>query len=253
MTTPIFFVPKKDGKKRMCQDYRYLNSKTIKNNYPLPLIPELIDKIGKAKVFTKMDLRWGYNNIRIKEGDEWKAAFVCHRGAFEPLVMYFGLTNPPATFQTMMNALLNDLPGVIVYIDDIFIFTETEEGHDAVVLEVLKRLKDNNLFLKPKKCFFKVREVKMLGMIIGSRRCQNDYRRFVKDFSKIVTPLHKLTRKDCSWSWNNDCQKAFDILKQRFTDKPILAMVDMTKRMHVESDALDFTTGDILSIECDDE
>src|SRR6202023_3420170 len=195
--------------------------------------------------------------------------------------MYFGLTNSPATFQTMMNALLNDLPGVIVYIDDILISTETEEGHDAIVLEVLKRYKDNDLFLKPEKCFFKVREVEMLGMIIDPEGVKMDpakleaisqwpvptkvkevqsflgfanyYRRFVKDFSKIATPLHKLTKKDCSWSWNNDCQKAFDILKQRFMDKPILAMVDMTKRMHVESDALDFTTGDILSIECDDE
>src|ERR1700724_2672312 len=280
MTTPIFFVPKKDGKKRMCQDYRYLNSKMIKNNYPLPLIPDLIDKIGKAKVFTKMDLRWGYNNVRIKEGYKWKAAFVCHRRAFELLVMYFGLTNSPATFQTMMNALLNDLPGVIVYIDDILIFTETEEGHDTVVLEVLKRLKDNDLFLKPEKCFFKVREVEMLGMIIGPEGVKMDpsklesiarwavptkvkevqsflglanyYRRFIKDFSKIATPLHKLTRKDHPWSWTDDCQKAFNILKRRFTDEPILAMVDTTKRMWIESDASDFATGAILSMECDD-
>ena len=132
--------------------------------------------------------------------------------------MYFGLTNSPATFQTMMNALLNDIPGVIVYIDDILIFMETEEGHDATVLEVLKRLRDNDLFLKPEKCFFKVREVKMLGMIIGPDGVKMDpskldaiawwpvptkvkevqsflglanyYRHFIKDFSKIATPLH---------------------------------------------------------------
>ena len=96
--SPVFFVPKKDGKKRMVQDYRYLNSWTVKNNYPLPLILDLIDSIGKKKVFTKMDLRWGYNNVRIKEGDEWKAAFSMPEGSFESMVMFFGLTNSPATF-----------------------------------------------------------------------------------------------------------------------------------------------------------
>ena len=108
----------------MVQDYRYLNSWTIRNNYPLPLISELVDKVGKAKYFTKFDLRWGYNNVRIKEGDEWKAAFTTHRGAFELVVMYFGLMNSPATFQTMMNSIMRDLIDqgvVVVYIDDILI------------------------------------------------------------------------------------------------------------------------------------
>ena len=105
-TSAVFFVPKKDMKKRMVQDYRYLNSGTVRNNYPLPLISELVDKVGKAKYFTKFDLRWGYNNVQMKEGDEWKAAFTTHRGAFEPLVMYFGLMNSPATFQTMMNSIM---------------------------------------------------------------------------------------------------------------------------------------------------
>ena len=146
----------------------------IKNNYPLPLILELINWVSKAKVFTKMDLRCGYNNVRIKEGDEWKAAFVCHRGAFEPLVMYFGLTNSPATFQTMMNALLNYMPNVIVYMEDILIFTETEEGHDEIILDILKRLKDNDLFIKPEKCFFKVREIEMLSMFIGPEGIKMD-------------------------------------------------------------------------------
>jgi len=137
-TSPVFFIPKKDGKKQMVQDYRYLNKGTIKNNYPLPLIPELIDRIGDAKVFTKLDLRWGYNNVRIKEGDEWKAAFTCQDGTFEPLVMFFGLCNSPGTFQT-----------------NILIFTKTKEGHDEIVEEVLRRLCANDLFLKPEKCFFK--------------------------------------------------------------------------------------------------
>jgi hypothetical protein len=106
----------------MVQDYRYLNEHTVKNNYPLPLISQLVDKLKGSKWFTKIDLRWGYNNVRIKEGDEWKAAFVCHRGSFEPVVMYFGLCNSPATFQTMMNEIFSDMADVmVIYIDDLMI------------------------------------------------------------------------------------------------------------------------------------
>jgi len=108
-TLPVHFVAKKDGKRRMVQDYRHINQWTVKNGYPLPLITDILDGVGKRKVFTKLDLRWGYNNVRIKEGDEWKAAFTMHIGAYEPTVMYFGLTNSPATFQTMMNDLFWDL------------------------------------------------------------------------------------------------------------------------------------------------
>jgi len=107
--SPVFFVPKKDRKKRIVQDYQYLNSWTVKNNYPLPLISDLIDIIGKWKVFTKMDLRWGYSNVKIKEEDEWKAVFLTPERSFKPMVMFFGLTNSPAIFQTMMNNLLRDL------------------------------------------------------------------------------------------------------------------------------------------------
>ena len=172
-TSPVFFVPKKDGKKRMVQDYRYLNSWTIKNNYILPLISDLINSIGKKKVFMKMDLRWGYNNVRIKEGDKWKTAFSTPEGSFEPTVMFFGLTNSPATFQAMMNDLLRDLvveEKVAVFIDDVMVATETEEGHDKIVEEVLKRLEENDLFVKPEKCVWKVREVGFLGVIIGKDR-----------------------------------------------------------------------------------
>jgi hypothetical protein len=169
-TSPVFFIPKKDLKKRMCTDYQYLNEWTVKNAYPLPLIAEIIDKVGTAKVFTKMDLRWGYNNVRIKEGDEWKGAFATRRGSFEPLVMFFGMTNSPSTFQNMMNDILKeeiDEGEVLVFIDDIVVFTETEKGHEEVVKRVLKKLKENDLFLKPEKCAFKVREVEFLGMILG--------------------------------------------------------------------------------------
>jgi len=166
----VFFVLKKDGKKRMMQDYRYLNSWMIKNNYPLPLISDLIDSIGKKKVFTKMDLQWGYNNMRIKEEDEWKAAFSMPEGSFEPTVMFFGLTNSPAMFQAMMNDLLRDLvveEKVAVFIDDVMIATEMEEGYDEIVEEVLRRLEENDLFVKPEKCVWKIREVGFLGVIIG--------------------------------------------------------------------------------------
>ena len=134
MASPVFFVKKKDGNLKFVQDYRKLNDITIKNAYPLPLMPDIMNKIaaGKAKYFTKLDVRWGYNNIHIKEGDEWKAAFQTNQGLYEPLVMFFGLTNSPATFQTMMNDLFKGLIDegvVVVFMDDILIFTESLEEH----------------------------------------------------------------------------------------------------------------------------
>jgi len=226
-----FFVLKKDGKKKMVQDCRYLNSWTIKNNYPLPLISDLIDSIGKKKVFTKIDLRWGYNNVRIKEGDEWKAAFLMPEGLFEPMVMFFELTNSLITFQVMMNDLVRDLvveEKVAVFIDDMMIATETEKGHHKIVEEVLRRSEENDLFIKPEKCMWKIRKVGFLGVVIGEdgvrmekKKVQevvewpvpksvknmqkflglaNYYRRFVKDFVKIARLLHKMTRKEIKWS-----------------------------------------------------
>jgi len=133
---PVFFVGKKDGCKWMVIDYHNLNSQIVKNNYLLPLITELIDNMGSKRVFTKMDLRWGFNNMRIKEGDEWKGAFTMHIGLFEPTVMFFRMTNSPATFQAMMNEILRDLINegkVVVFVDNVLIGTETEEGHDEIV------------------------------------------------------------------------------------------------------------------------
>ena len=154
-TAPVFFVGKKDGKKWMVQDYRYLNEWTIKNNYPLPLISNVLENIGTKKMFTKMDLRWGYNNVRIKEGDEWKMAFTTLERSFKPMVMFFWLTNSPATFQAMMNKLLRDLINtgkVAVFIDDVIVGTKTEEEYDQLVGEVIKRLEENNLYVKLEKC-----------------------------------------------------------------------------------------------------
>jgi len=139
----------------MVQDYQYINQWTIKNEYPLPLIADILDRVGKRKVFTKLDLRWGYNNVRIKERDKWKAAFTTHIGAYEPTVMYFGLINSPATFQTMINNLFRDLINqgdMVTFIDDILVAIDMEEEHDELVEEVLKRLEENDLFVKPEKC-----------------------------------------------------------------------------------------------------
>ena len=226
-TALVFFVGKKDGKKRMVQDYCYLNEWTIKNNYPLPLISDVLENIGTKKLFTKMDLRWGYNNMRIKEGDEWKAAFTTPKGSFEPTVMFFGLTNSPATFQVMMNELLRDLINtgkVVVFIDDVIVGTETEEGHDELVAEVIKRLEENNLYIKPEKCKWKMREVEFLGVVIGLEgikmerekvkgvlewlmpKCIKDiqkflglanyYYRFIEGFATVARLLHDLVKKN---------------------------------------------------------
>jgi len=131
-----------------------MNKFMVKNSYPLPLISDLVDNMGTKRVFTKMDLRWEYNNVRIKEGDEWKAAFTTHIGSFEPVVMFFGLTNLPATFQTMMNDIFRDLINkgdVATFIDDVLVGTEMEEGHDELVEEILRRLEEHDLYVKLEK------------------------------------------------------------------------------------------------------
>jgi len=154
-TLPVFFVGKKDSSKRIVMDYHNLNDQTIKNNYPLPLITELIDNMGSKKVFTKMNLRWGFNNVRIKERDEWKGAFTMHIGSFKPTVMFFGMTNLPTTFQAMMNKILRDLINkekVAAFVNDVLVGTEIEEEHNEIVEEILKRLEKNDLYIKPEKC-----------------------------------------------------------------------------------------------------
>jgi len=212
--SPVFFVGKKDGKKRMVMDYRSLNEQTIKNNYPLPLITDLIDNMGSKKVFTKIDLQWGFNNVRIKEGDEWKGAFTTHIGFFEPTVIFFGMTNSPATFQAIINEILRDIINkgkVVAFVDDVLVGTEIEEGHDKIVEEVLRRLEENDLYIKPEKCAWKVRKIGFLDVVIGPSGIEiekgkvdrvlswpeprsvkdirkflglaNYYRRFIKDFA----------------------------------------------------------------------
>jgi len=241
-------VEKKDEKKRMVQDYRYLNKGTIKDNYPLPLISDLIDTMGTKKVFTKIDLRWGYNNVWMKEEDKWKAVFTIHLGVYEPTVMFFGLTNSPATFQAIMNNILRDLINigeVATFMDDILVGTEDEKKHNEIVEEILRRMEENDLNIKPEKCVWKTREIDFLGLVMGSGEIKmqekkvaevlewprpktvkdvqrflglaNYYRQFVKDFAKIAKPMRKLVRKDKKWNWGEKQEEAFKELKKVFT------------------------------------
>jgi len=142
-TSPVFFIGKKNSSKRMVMDYRNLNDQTVKNNYLLLLITELIDNMKSKKVFTKMDLRWGFNNVRIKEGNKWKEVFTTHIRSFELTVMFFGMTNLPTTFQAMINKILRDLINegkVVVFVDNVLVRTVTEEGHNKIVEEILRRM-----------------------------------------------------------------------------------------------------------------
>ena len=153
-TALVFFVGKKDGKKRMVQNYRYLNEWTTKNNYSLPLILDIVENIGTKKVFTKLDLQWEYN-IQIKEEDEWKTAFMTLEELFKPTVMFFGFTNLLTIFQTIMNKILQNLINtgkVASFIDDIIVGIEEKEEYDEVVEEVVKRLAENDLYMKLEKC-----------------------------------------------------------------------------------------------------
>ncbi|KAF8751868.1 hypothetical protein RHS01_08603 [Rhizoctonia solani] len=171
ISSPVMFVPKKDGSRRLVVDYRRLNNRTKKNVYPLPRPDDLMAQLRGAKVFTKLDLRWGYNNVQVKEGDKWKTAFRTKYGLYESLVMTFGLTNAPAAFQHFMNELFKDLLDVcvIIYLDDILIYSKDDATHTQHVHKVLRRLMENQLFCKASKCTFHVTSVEYLGIIVSDK------------------------------------------------------------------------------------
>ncbi len=282
--SPFFFIKKKDGKLQPVQDYRKLNALTIKNRYPLPLIPEIIDKVQDAHLFTKLDVRWGYNNVRIREGDEWKAAFKTNQGLYEPSVMFFRLTNSPSTFQTMMDTIFRDLiltNEVIVYMDDILITTIHDlTHHQELIHQVLYRLEEHDLYLKPEKCTFEALEVEYLGVIIGHGTIRMDpvktqgvrtweaptnlteaqgfvgflnfYRWFIKGFSKLARPLHDLTKKGVAWRWTHVEQKAFDTLKEAVAKEPVLIFPQLDKPFEMEVDASSIAIGAVLNQEGED-
>jgi hypothetical protein len=184
-----FYVPKKDGKLRLVQDYRPLNKWTKRDRTVSPLIPEVIDRLSGCTLFTKFDIRWGYNNIQIREGDEWKAAFLTRQGLFEPLVMFFGLTNSPATFQRMMNTIFR--PEVMegwlsVYMDDMAIHTKPQKGetpeqhlqwHRKYVHHILDKLEHHDLYLKPEKCDFEQDQIDYLGVVVGQNKIHMDQKK----------------------------------------------------------------------------
>ncbi|KAF8641666.1 hypothetical protein AX16_009851 [Volvariella volvacea WC 439] len=180
MASPFFFIQKKDGGLRLCQDYRKLNEGTIKNCYSLPLISELVDKLKGAKYFTKLDLRWRYNNVHIKEGDEWKAAFKTNKGLFKPTILFFGLCNTPVTFQQMMNDILRVMIKeniLVVYMDDILLFARDKETLRDNTVRLLEKLVEHDLFLKPEKCAFEQEKIEFLGMIIKENAVKMDPRK----------------------------------------------------------------------------
>ena len=284
IASPVFFIKKKDGRLRLVQDYRKLNDFTIKNRYPLPLASDIINRLRHARLFTKFDVRWGYNNIRIRAGDEWKAAFTTNRGLFEPQVMFFGLTNSPATFQALMNTIISDLVAtgrVAVYLDDILIYSSTHEEHRDTTHEVLQRLQTHDLYLRPEKCEFDRDEIEYLGLIIkqgevsmdpvkvkavtdwptprnlrelrGFLGFANFYRRFIKDFAKLARPLNNLTKKDTPWTWNGSQRQAFQALKDTFSRKPILAVWEPGRPTRLEVDASGYATGGVLLQKLEDD
>ncbi|KAF8751163.1 hypothetical protein RHS01_08782 [Rhizoctonia solani] len=258
---PVMFVKKADGSLRLVVDYRKLNEVTHKNVYPLPRQDDLMAKLRNAKLFTKLDLCWGYNNVRIKEGDEWKTAFRTKYGLFEYLVMPFGLTNAPAAFQHFMNDLFRDLIDVtvVIYLDDILIFSEVPKKHPEHL----------------SKCHFHVTTVDYLGIVISPAGFSMDQKkieavtswpqpktvkqvqaflgfvnylcRFIPNFSLVARPLHNLTKKETPWSWSNLEEAAFQELKLLVTQSPVLIHSNPDLPYYLETDASGVAMGAILS------
>ena len=254
----------------------------VKNCYLLLLISELINKLKTAKYFTKLDICWGYNNLCLVEGDEWKAVFHTNCGLFELLVMFFSLLNSPVTFQTMMNHLFRDLINqgkVVIYMDDIMVYTTTLKEHCTVVHEVLQILYNNKLYLKHEKCEFETLETEYLGLVVSQNAVEMDpakvsaihdwpvpmskkglcrflgflnfYCCFIKNFAQIAHPLNVLTSIKRDFVWDDDTQAAFVQLKQALTAAPALAMPTDFDPYHVETDVSSFGIGAVLS-QCQD-
>ncbi|KAF8756488.1 hypothetical protein RHS01_04204 [Rhizoctonia solani] len=277
ISSPVMFVPKKDGSCRLVVDYRRLNNQTKKNVYPLPCPDDLMAQLRGAKVFTKLDLQWGYNNVQVKEGNKWKTAFCTKYGLYKSLVMTFGLTNAPASFQHFMNNLFKDLLDVcvIIYLDDILIYSKDDVTHTQHVHEVLRRLMENQLFCKALKCTFHVTSVEYLGIIVSDKGFSLDklkiqavqewptptkvkevqlflgfanfLQRFVANFSHMARPLHNLVKKDTLWQWGSKEQEAFQGLKDAITNALVLCHADPAKPYFLETDASGAALGSILS------
>ncbi|XP_035838246.1 uncharacterized protein LOC118485856 [Helianthus annuus] len=264
---PVLFVKKKDGSMRLCIDYRELNKITIRNQYPLPRIDDLFDQLQGAQFFSKIDLRSGYHQLKVKNDDVPKTAFRTRYGHYEFLVMPFGLTNAPAVFMDLMNRVFHQFLDkfVIVFIDDILVYSKSREEHEAHLHIVLGTLRHEKLYAKFSKCDFWLSQVSFLGHVISAEGIMVDptkveaitkwprptsvteirsflglagyYRRFVEKFSVIALPLTKLLRKGVKYSWNEEQEKSFEELKKRLVSSPILALPSGSGGYQVYSDA----------------
>ncbi len=273
---PVIFIKKKDGSLRMCVDYRLLNNQTVKNRLALPRIDELLDRLHSAKVFSKLDLTSGYHQIAIRTEDIPKTAFRTRYGHYEYKVLPFGLTNAPATFQRLMNDIFQDVVDdfVVVYLDDILVYSENPQQHEEHLRKVLDRLRQHSLKAKPSKCSFFQEEVEYLGHRVGYGKLRptedltkaihqfpvphttkqlqsflglaNYYRRFVPNFSSIAAPLTALTGKT-RFIWNDTAQKTFEHLKHLLTSTPCLLIPNPNKPFTVETDASDTGIGAVLT------
>ncbi|KAL0536771.1 hypothetical protein IC582_025732 [Cucumis melo] len=264
---PILFVKKKDGSMRLCIDYRELNKVTVKNKYPLPRIDDLFDQLKGATVFSKIDLRSGYHQLRIKDSHVPKTAFRSRYGHYEFIVMSFGLTNAPAVFMDLMNRVFREFLDtfVIVFIDDILIYSKTEVEHEEHLRVVLETFQSNKLYAKFSKCEFWLKQVSFLGHVVSKARVSVDpakieavtgrprpstvsevrsflglasyYRQFVENFSRIATPLTQLTRKGAPFVWSKACEDSFHNLKQKLVTAPVLTVPDGSGSFMIYSDA----------------
>ncbi|GAU51804.1 hypothetical protein TSUD_415920, partial [Trifolium subterraneum] len=273
---PVLLVKKKEGSMRLCIDYRQLNKATIKNKYPLPRIDDLMDQLVGACVFSKIDLRSGYHQIRVKTEDVPKTAFRTRYGHYEYTVMPFGVTNAPGVFMEYMNRIFHSFLDkfVVVFIDDILVYSKSEEKHKEHLRIVLQILKEKKLYVKLSKCEFWLEEVSFLGDVISSGGIVVDpakvdavtkwgtpesvseirsflglagyYRRFIEGFSKMALPLTLLTRKDQAFVWDEKCEKSFQELKEKLTTAPVLILPDAKESFVVYCDASKLGLGGVL-------
>ncbi|GJS71313.1 reverse transcriptase domain-containing protein [Tanacetum coccineum] len=272
----VLFVKKKDGSFRMCIDYRELNKLTVKNRYPLPRIDDLFDQLQGSSVYSKIDLRSGYHQLRVRDEDIPKTAFRTRYGHYEFQVMPFGLSNAPAVFMDLMNRVCRPYLDkfVIVFIDDILIYSKTKEEHDAHLRLILELLKKEELYAKFSKCDFWLSKVQFLGHMIDSEGIHVDpakiesikdwespktpteirqflglagyYQRFIEGFSKISMPMMKLTQKSVKFNWGEKEETAFQTLKKKLCSAPILALPEGSKNFVVYCDASHKGLGAVL-------
>jgi hypothetical protein len=276
---PVLFVKKKDGTLSLCIDYRKLNKVTIKNKYPLPQINDLFDQVGGAKIFSKLDLRSGYHQVRIKDQDINETTFRRRYGHYEFVVLPFRLTNAPTTLMCLMNNIFSQYLDkfVVVFIDDILVYSKTEEEHDEHLQIVLQTLRKNKLYAKFDKCDFYQKEIQYLGHVISSEGISVDrekiksimewpipkdvadiwsfmgitgyYYRFIEGFSKIAYPITSLQKKGTKFNWSQKCQDSFNKLNELLTSVPILKVADPDKDFTVCIDASKEGLGGVLTQE----